>query len=85
MLSHGYFTQKIWTSAPLYRWDCTNRDTNYIQSADTEADARAKMLVYLLENYLIGGTSCARRPQSIRLGSGRRGTSAVLLAYYGYC
>lgn len=32
-------------------WCCWHRSTNFI--ADTEADARAKMLIYLLENKLI--------------------------------
>jgi hypothetical protein len=53
MLPYGYFTQKVWTSAPLYRWDCTSRDTNYVQFADTEADARAKMLVHLIESRIV--------------------------------
>jgi hypothetical protein len=33
----------------------TNK-SRYMKTADTEADARAKMLVYLLENQLIAST-----------------------------
>ena len=50
-------SNKCWTSAPEYSWVCTNTDTdtdtNYIQRTDTEADAQAKMLSYLIENKLL--------------------------------
>ena len=40
------------TSKPV--WGCTNRNHNYpVQEADTEADARAKMLIYLVEQGLL--------------------------------
>lgn len=35
------------------QWGCVWPPTKYVSYADTEADARAKMLVYLLENGLL--------------------------------
>ena len=38
----------------ITRWTCTSGEgKNFIEAADTEADARAKMLIYLIENKLM--------------------------------
>ena len=38
----------------ITRWTCTSGDAmNLIETADTEADARAKMVIFDLENGLI--------------------------------
>jgi hypothetical protein len=51
------FTRRVYSSARDENWLCKWQDTHGINEVDlygkTEADARAKMLIYLLENKLI--------------------------------
>lgn len=56
MLPLGAYSVKIRTiKKGLTRWTCTSGDTkNFIEAADTEADARAKLLIWLIENKLVG-------------------------------
>ena len=43
-------------SQKQWGWHCWQVDKNHSEDADTEADARAKMLIYLIENQLIAPT-----------------------------
>lgn len=38
---------------PMWQWEAGRNKDDYSDCADTEADARAKMLIYLLENKLL--------------------------------
>lgn len=40
-------------SQKQWGWHCWQVDKNHLENADTEADARAKMLIYLLENKIL--------------------------------
>lgn len=62
MLPYGCWTEKMMAGMASYkegRWRCTDdvnigSDNKVLKMyADTEADARAKMLIYLVENNLI--------------------------------
>ena len=55
MLPLGVHSMQIRTiQKGITRWTCTSGDAkNFIEAADTEADARAKMLIWLLKNNLI--------------------------------
>ena len=53
---------------------------SHSEDANTEADARAKMLVYLLENRLIPGASLDGKREAIPRSMRRRGVRAARLA-----
>jgi hypothetical protein len=57
MLPKGYAVFSVNLDWPLYKpgmeWCCESGDLERNQFAPTEADARAKMLIYLIENGLV--------------------------------
>lgn len=54
MLPRRYFSNKyVHATDGAYDWECKCKDEIVQALAKTEADARAKMLIYLLENKLV--------------------------------
>ncbi len=59
LLNHRNIRHRFVNAGEGKRWVTSNDERNYF--ADTEADARARMLIYLLENNLITPTLCQEK------------------------
>ena len=47
------YSQRLKVPSGQHAWGCNNNEYDEYRTAYTEADARAKMLIYLLENNLL--------------------------------